>query len=68
MVKEGSEPCGIRGVVEGVEAKVARTLPLLWNKWKYTGIAEILYSHFKACIQMDKQAKSEKEFHLCPIL
>jgi hypothetical protein len=29
---------------------IDRTLPLLRDKWKHTGIEEILYSDFKTCL------------------
>lgn len=44
MVKEGSKSGRAKRMVAGVEAKTVRTLPLLWDKWKYAGIKEILYS------------------------
>ena len=68
MVKESTKPSNISGVVEGVQVKTGRPLPLLRDKRKYAGIEEVLQRDFSARIQMDKPAESEEEFHLCPIL
>jgi len=68
VVEEGPKPSDVGRVVEGVQVKIAWTLPLLWDKWKYACIEEVLSGDFSACIQMDKPAQSKEELHLCPIL
>jgi hypothetical protein len=55
-------------MVEDIRGKADRTLPLLWYKWKLAGIKGVLHRGIKTCIQMDKQAESEKEFYLWTVL
>jgi len=68
VVKESPKSSEVSRVVEGVQAKIAWALPLLWDKWKYIGIEEVLPGDFSARIQMDQSAQSKEELHLCSIL
>ena len=51
----------VKTVVESIKSKIVRTLPILWNKWKYARDESVLYTHGKACLQMDKQKKPKEK-------
>ena len=68
MDEEGKEFEAVKRVVGGNKGKADRTLPLLWDKWKHASNEGVLHRDIKTCIQMDKQAFSEEELHLYPIL
>jgi len=55
-------------MVEDVGAKIAWTLPLLWNEWQHKNATKLLRSNRETRPQMDKQAQPEEKLQLGSIL
>ena len=51
-------------MVEGAGAKVAWTLPLLWNERQHTVATKLLLSDRETRFQMGKQAQPEEKLQL----
>ena len=61
MAEGYSQPEEIKTMVGNTEVEIKGTLPLLRSKWKYAGAGSLLWTGYKACLQVDKQAESEAE-------